>query len=69
MCVTYLCEFKVSGKKPGLCNSNCTHTTSHTNQHIVTLCELTWETDYSESPHIQGGSNMIGTNCDLFTHK
>jgi hypothetical protein len=27
------------------------------------------EYSQSKTPNLQGGSNMTGTNCDLFTHK
>jgi hypothetical protein len=29
---------------------------------------LTHETDGNKTGNVQGGSNMTGTNCDLFTH-
>jgi hypothetical protein len=29
----------------------------------------TWRNSFSQVLNVQGGSNMTGTNCDLFTHK
>jgi hypothetical protein len=36
---------------------------------ITTLKSLGTRIEYDASRYVQGGSNMTGTNCDLFTQK
>jgi hypothetical protein len=50
------------------------HTHTHTHREICnTYCFSTATMDSRKSInvtlYVQGGSNMIGTNCDLYTHK
>jgi hypothetical protein len=40
------------------------HASSHSRTHMLTHTHT-----HTEKYVIQGGSNMTGTNCDLFTHK
>jgi hypothetical protein len=35
---------------------------------ICVSCLQTCSSEWCLSPYVQGGSNMTGTNCDLFTH-
>jgi hypothetical protein len=38
--------------------------------HTVGTCQMKWQFNHLDFLcDVQGGSNMTGTNCDLFTHK